>query len=124
MIQFIDPVGVGPMMYQVVPGVEPECTTVELNVGKLDEVWRRDPHTYVGPGGYDIKEAKLTKIRNQLNANSPIEKPIVEAPSGNPEKFHFVDGRHRVAVFRERGLLTCPFVVPKYLADAFLRRFG
>lgn len=123
-ILFIDPIAPELMVHPEVPGVGTECTTVHLNILKLDETWKRDLGAYVGLGGRDIKERKLEKVRGLLDAGLPIEKPVLHSPSGNPERFEFVDGRHRVAVFRERGIEICPFVVPKHLADAFVRCFG
>lgn len=123
-IEFVDPPSPETMLFPVAPGVCPQFKTVQLNILKLDAVWKLDPHTYVGTGGYDVKETKLRKIREHLDAGLPIEKPIIDSPSGEPGRFEFVDGRHRVAVFRERGLVRCPFVVPAHLANVFLARFG
>lgn len=124
MIKFIDPPNPETELHSYIPGTYQKYSTVELSLDKLDEVLKKDKYAYAGIGGLDRKEDRITRIKQKLDNNMVIHKPILDAISGDVERFKIVSGRHRIAAIKEKGISTCLFIVPKKLAEDFVSRFG
>jgi hypothetical protein len=99
---------------------------VLADLAKLDASLAADPGFHVGPGGsgagkpgaYANVEAALDKA---TTSGEPIDMPRVGADTSGA---YVTDGRHRLAVLRDRGAVAVPVTVPAPEAADFRRRFG
>lgn len=79
---------------------------VNVNVIKLDHLWKKDPEFYVGKGGegqiknrYENFGDFLARKPSHINASH-----VTITPNG----VTFTNGRHRFAWFRDHGYKTLP----------------
>ena len=116
--------------------------TVMTDVDKLDSAWRSSPD-WVGEGA-EIGNRRA-QFREWLQKNPEAEvrtsqvgglqPQLVRDASGNPIQRAdgtyeivqvpvFVDGRHRLSVFRDDGVSEVPISVSEKIAEEFTRLFG
>jgi hypothetical protein len=97
---------------------------VEVDLGKFDANWKKDPEYYVGPGGEGGIGNRYDNIKDFLiNASEPIEAPEVTRMK-SIDVVSFTDGRHRAAVLRDLGAKKMTILVPKEDKQWFEDNFG
>ncbi|WP_285907144.1 hypothetical protein [Pseudodesulfovibrio pelocollis] len=99
------------------------CTSIELDLRKLKDVWGKDVYGYSGVGGRDRKEERIEILKNEIASGSTYM-PIIFLTDMAPEGLSFEDGRHRTAVLIEAGYETAMFVVPSHQAEQIKKFFG
>jgi len=79
---------------------------VNINVKKLDHLWKKDPAFYIGKGGEGQIKSRYENFGDFLARHpSHINAPHV---SISPRGVTFTNGRHRFAWFRDHGYTVLP----------------
>ena len=84
---------------------------VMVNVGKFDELWKKDPDFYVSPGGIGQIHNRYEGFGEFLKRGEEIEMPIASVTSFGTVQF--TNGRHRFAFLRDLGLREIPICMDK-----------
>lgn len=101
---------------------------VKVSVSKLDKAWKKDT-SHVGKDGKGgirdpgADKSRYDKAKEFVDKGGPVNMPRVnyDAKKG---KVVFSDGRHRVAVIRDKGKKTIWVTVPRGQAKKVKNKFG
>lgn len=99
---------------------EPDAV-VWVDPRKFDAAWRRGDQ-WVGPNGETgAQDDRYRRVGLWIEAGNPIDmcKAYVDG-----EEAGFINGRHRFAYLRDRGVGALPMQVSPTRAKVFARRFG
>ena len=105
------------------PGFE-GITILNLDLGKIDSVWKLNPYSYSGIGGSDRKGERIKRIHERIGRTKKEYMPIIYLGDPDPKTIMFADGRHRTSYLYEAGYRSAPFIVPKYQAQVIQKNFG
>ncbi|ENP8340970.1 hypothetical protein ACEI10_002224 [Vibrio harveyi] len=97
---------------------------VELNLKKINEVWKKDSFSYSGVGGDDRKENKIQGVADYIDKHNQVHAPILYITCDNPEYLQFADGRHTTAYLLESGHESMTFIIPLHQKGIILNSFG
>jgi|ERR1035437_2796637 hypothetical protein len=99
---------------------------VQVSTPKFDQSWSNDPD-YIPEGGEEITDGRYAKLQ-KLAADGSLAPVSCEAPvvdlNGATGEVNVLDGRHRIAVFRDQGFQTLGIAVPREQAEEVTRRFS
>lgn len=98
-------------------------TTIVVDPKKIDESWKKVEDEYLPPSGDGKSEVpgRRAGVEAFLKKEKPVEASRMIIHDG---EVSFIDGRHRMAVMRDRGESRMAVTVPKEQANEFKRRFG
>lgn len=119
--EFVKDVGEDVRFVQPQRAVLAGDVVVKVNLGSLDDDWKRDKTFYVAPGGGGGIGSRYSRFGDWLKLGKPVEMPEASLVEG---RLVFLNGRHRVAWFRDRGFSCVPFSVPADLRDEFVIRYA
>ena len=102
---------------------------VVVDVDKVDASFAKDgtgmAGHYIPPGGEGKRGARAGF---ETWVDKPSQEPIMMSVLGmkihSDREIQFLNGRHRYAVLRDRGVKTMPVMTYRDGADEFRRRFG
>lgn len=102
---------------------------VLADVDKLSTSLARNPEFFVGPGGTGEIAGRIEQVEEFLKQAKDKQTPVhATRATLTGEKgargAHITDGRHRLAVFRQRGVAVLPVSVHRSEVAEFARRFG
>lgn len=87
-----------------------------LPTEQVERLFRQEAYTYVGPGGSHAGiNGRYEQFERYVETGKPIYASslrIQESPLGEI-RLKFIDGRHRFALLRDRGVKYIPFAVHK-----------
>lgn len=105
------------------PNQRDDETTVSVDVSKLDSSWSKNQDEYLPKDGKGKSEVsgRRESFEDFLKTGQPIQ-----ASRGNIHDgaFSFMDGRHRFAVMRDKGIKEVSVTVPKSQAKEIHEKFG
>ena len=104
-------------------GSDPNEVTVWVDVAKVDQSWSLARGYHIGPGGTG---AAIGGRYARFGAFIPKGVPVWMAALGLQKGgvISFMDGRHRFAWLRDRGVQALPVRVPPEQADIINAVFG
>jgi hypothetical protein len=94
---------------------------IEIDVAGLNNIWARSslvPIYYIPTGGHIRSLQKYINTEIDLNTMRAIRPPQVEINS-SCNSVIFINGRHRFAVMRDRGIRTLPIHISMDQISAF-----
>lgn len=102
-----------PISFQLSKLDRPGFTLIEVEVSRLDQLWRESGEGYINSDGTGATEGRLEGFAAWLSANpsKPINAPWVYINGRGSVSFS--DGRHRFALLRERGYHSIKIAVRK-----------
>jgi hypothetical protein len=101
---------------------------VKVSVSKLDKAWKKDI-SHVGKDGKGgirdpgADKTRYDKAKEFVGKGGPVNMPRVNYDA-KKDKVVFSDGRHRVAVIRDKGKKTTWITVPRGQAKKVKKKFG
>jgi len=98
-------------------------TYVDADVKKMDDSWKNESDYYVGKDGVGGQNGRYKTVSDFVDRGSPIVMPEVSMRTSDGV-VTFIDGRHRFAVLRDRGLKRIKVAVPNDKADEFKELYG
>jgi hypothetical protein len=125
-------------------GREDQFEIVETDMDKFDDAWKQDTEAYIGPAGENEIGNRREKFKEFLGGSDRVEMSQVgglklrlrrdpqtgEAIPAEQGGFQSVqapqieDGRHRLAVLRDKGIRKVPIAVKPEIAEDFKAQFG
>lgn len=98
-------------------------TTIMVDPKKIDESWKNVKDEYLPPSesGKSEVPGRRAGVEEFLKKEKPVEASRMILHEG---EVSFIDGRHRMAVMRDRGESRMAVTVPKDQAAEFRKRFG
>jgi hypothetical protein len=97
---------------------------VDVDIGKFDANWKKDPESYVGLNGEGGIGNRYNNVKEFLSTvKEPVEAPEVDRMK-SIDVVSFTDGRHRVAALRDLGAKRTTLLVPKRDKQWFEDNFG
>jgi len=92
---------------------------VDVNTAELDKLWKMDIDMYIGEGGEGGIGDRYKMFQEYLKTGRDIETSEITISSDMPQRpVSFINGRHRFAVMRDRGMETIPVSMPKQSIEA------
>lgn len=99
---------------------EGELVPMLVHLKTLDHHWSKDKSFYIPPGGEDIK-GRRAGVEQHFSRGTEVDMPRVYLD--NRGVLGVGDGRHRLAVLRDRGVSHAPVIVPREAAVHLWRTF-
>jgi hypothetical protein len=98
-------------------------TYVDADVKKMDDSWKNESDYYVGKDGVGGQDGRYKTVSDFVDRGSSVIMPEVSIRTSDGV-VTFIDGRHRFAVLRDRGLKRIKVAVPNEKADEFKELYG
>jgi hypothetical protein len=103
------------------PNQRRDETTVMVDAAKLDRAWSKDAGYYVPPGAPGIP-GRREGVERFLARGEPVQASLLTLdPDGTAS---FIDGRHRFAVLRDKGIDRVAVTVPRSQAARVREALG
>lgn len=96
---------------------------LDADVDKMDGSWKNESDYYVGKDGVGGLNDRYETVSGFIDRGNPIVMPEVSMRTSDGV-VTFIDGRHRFAVLRDKGLKKIKVAVPRDKAEGFKELYG